>query len=195
MDKEVVVVAGTPGVGKTTVGRLLAKAIGAEFIDVPELVKTHRVYEYYDRKSRAYVVDVRKLEKVLNQLIERSGKDRVVIASHIIPRINGRRKRVKVVVLRLNPLRLIQRLSRRGYPRRKAIANAEAEFTAVVYSDALKLYTRRRLMQIDTTGKSPRAVVKRILENLSDEVDWMSSLREDELNRLLRLFARYHSGK
>ncbi|TMI60834.1 AAA family ATPase, partial [Candidatus Bathyarchaeota archaeon] len=37
---KIIIVTGTPGVGKTAVGKLLAKRIGSEFLSLGDLVKT-----------------------------------------------------------------------------------------------------------------------------------------------------------
>ncbi|HIQ29646.1 MAG TPA: AAA family ATPase [Candidatus Caldiarchaeum subterraneum] len=193
MKKLVVIIAGTPGVGKTTVGRRVAKALDAEFIDVPELVRRGRLYEYYDRSLRTYVVDEKRLEEGVNEAITALGRGCVVVASHIIPKIKPIHD-VRVVVIRLNPLSLIKRLERRGYPRRKIIANTEAEFIGVVYSEAVRLYGVDRVIQLDATGLNPADTVSKVLKTLKglegDHIDWLSSLSEHDIEKLIRFLSK-----
>ena len=185
----VVIIAGTPGVGKTAVGRRIAKVLDGVFIDIPEFTKKNNLYEYYDRGLGTYVVDERKLEKKINETIKGLGYNRVVLASHIIPKIEVAHE-VKVVVIRLNPLLLIKRLKRRRYSSRKIVANVESEFIGVVYNDAVKIYGVEKVIQVDSTCLNIADTVGKILRFLkkgqSDDVDWLTTLSDYEIDKLLK---------
>ena len=45
----VTVITGTPGVGKSTLGRSMAKRLGVNFADISELVKIEKLYAGKDR--------------------------------------------------------------------------------------------------------------------------------------------------
>ena len=58
---KVIAVSGTTGAGKTTFSKKLAKEKGYEHINVNEFVKENKLYDHYDRASKSYVVDEKKL--------------------------------------------------------------------------------------------------------------------------------------
>lgn len=175
---------GTPGVGKTTTGRMLAKRLGIGFIDLPEFVSANNLYT--ERLGDGtMVVDPRRLERHLS----RNVKEDTVIAGHITVRVRGHETRC--IVLRLNPLQLRKRLEERGYSVEKVAENVEAEFLGVVYLDAIRVFGKNRVSQIDVTGKEASDVVNRCVDVLEgrdagDDVEWMSRLDEDILSQLLR---------
>jgi broad-specificity NMP kinase len=47
----VIIVCGVAAVGKTLFSLKLAEKLGVEFIDLPNLVKEMKLYEYYDEAS------------------------------------------------------------------------------------------------------------------------------------------------
>jgi len=177
-------VTGTPGVGKTATGRELAKRLGIGFIDLPEYVSMNNLYK--ERlEDGTMVVESRRLAQHLSKHV----KGDTVIAGHITVKVRGHETRC--VVLRLNPLQLRERLEERGYSVEKVAENVEAEFLGVVYLDALRVFGKNRVSQIDVTGKEASDVVNRCVDVLEgrdagDDVEWMSRLDEAAVSQLLR---------
>ncbi len=56
---KVMIVTGTPGTGKTTIAKRMAKKYKAEYIDVNVVIKEHKLRESYDKKRKSYVVDIK----------------------------------------------------------------------------------------------------------------------------------------
>ncbi|MEM1943234.1 MAG: adenylate kinase family protein [Candidatus Caldarchaeum sp.] len=183
-------ISGSPGVGKTTVGRMVAAKLGYDFVDVPSLIRGEKLVESFDEVRQAWTVDPEALSKHL----VRSIVDDCVLASHIV--LPLKKRRAKCIVLRLNPLVLKRRLERRGYSLKKVSENVEAEFVGVVYHEAVAALGWRRVYQLDTTGMGVKATAGKCLKVLDgvhggDEVDWLSSLPENQLEKLLSFLARY----
>ncbi|MEM2224699.1 MAG: adenylate kinase family protein [Candidatus Caldarchaeum sp.] len=187
-------VSGTPGVGKTVVGKALAKKLGYQFIDLPEFVKRMRLYESYDRRRDTWTIDPRRVRKALRK----ENLENCVLSSHIV--VPGLGRSEKCIVLRLNPLVLWRRLERRGYSRQKIRENVEAEFVGAVLSDAVTTLGTRKVFQINTTEKNREQIVALCLrivrgESKGDSVDWLTDLTERQTSRLLRSFAQAMAGK
>ncbi|MEM4573532.1 MAG: adenylate kinase family protein [Candidatus Caldarchaeum sp.] len=179
-------ITGTPGVGKTTIGKMIAKLYRYRCIDLPEFVTQTGVGEV---KPDGIVVDVRKLRGTLARMVE----DDTVFSGHIVVKLPGRRQ--KCIVLRCNPLKLANRLRRRGYSSDKVVENVEAEFVGVVYLDAVKQFGHRNVVQVDVTKKTVSETVRYCREILDgkvvgDKVDWLTDLDEKELDQVLSLLAR-----
>jgi len=184
----IVWVAGTPGVGKTTVGRLLAERLGYGFTDLPEIVRRMGFGEL-DPESGAVLLTSRTVRMIVEKYVGDNG----VLSSHLVVKVPGRR--VVCIVLRLNPLVLVKRLRSRGYGVAKVLENVEAEFVGAVYSDAVKAFGRRNVYQVNVTGiRATAAAGKclRILEGgwVGDDVDWLSDLPKRQMERLLGFFAK-----
>ena len=60
-----VIVTGTPGTGKTTIAKKLAKKLNYHYIDVNKLISKYKLAEGYDRKRKTKIVDIKRLNKLL----------------------------------------------------------------------------------------------------------------------------------
>ena len=67
---KVIAVTGTPGTGKTTFSKKLAKKLNFYYIDVNQIISKYKLSEGYDRKRQTKIIDIKKLNKVLIQYIE-----------------------------------------------------------------------------------------------------------------------------
>jgi len=190
--RRAILLLGTPGVGKTRIGKALAERLRARYIDISEYVVSSKLYTRYDRKTSSYVIDEAKLKRKLRR--DTSDWEEAVIGGHVVFNIGA--AEVVGLVLRLDPKQLYRRLKRRNYSRRKAAENAAAEFIGTVYSDAVETLGRKRVKQLDCTGLTVRQATARCLSLLrggkGQEVDW-TRMDESELDELLRIISS--SGK
>ena len=58
------VVSGTPGTGKTTLAKSLAKKLKYSYIDVNEIIKENKLEEGFDKKRKSKIIDTKKLKYV-----------------------------------------------------------------------------------------------------------------------------------
>jgi len=66
----IVAVTGTPGVGKTFIAKKLATQTGFMYLDLNSVIKKEKLYDSYDRKTKTYDVDEKKLAKFMNILLK-----------------------------------------------------------------------------------------------------------------------------
>jgi adenylate kinase len=186
----VVLVLGVAGVGKTAFGRVLASLLGLKFIDVPELVERRKLYSEYDVRSRAYLVDLRRLSAAAGSELRGGG----VLASVYAFKPRGV-KVSSVIVLRMRPTRLLEVLRGRGYADEKIRENVSAELIDQPLIEAIQKFGRRRVVQLDATGadlgdlarRAAEAIRSRGLKQLDLRIDWISELEgSGELEELLR---------
>jgi adenylate kinase len=158
-----IVVTGTPGSGKTTVARRLAKTLRMPFIAVNDLVKEKRLYTGVSDGS--LVVNAAKLARALRGF-------RGVVEGHVLS--DMRLPASVCVVLRASPRSIAARLRPRRYSPLKLEDNIEAE--ALDYCAIHALQNYRCVVQVDTTGRTPAESAKRALRAIrtmrSDRVDW-----------------------
>ena len=155
----IICITGTPGVGKSTVAKRLAKTIHAEVLDLEEIAKKEKIVKGYDRKSRSYIIDETKITNAIKKYVSKDKN--YVIPNHLSQFISP--KLVDFcIVLRYDPEKLIARLKRRNYPKGKIKENVEAEILDVCLIEAIK--NKHAIHEIDTTGKKVGEIVNEILK-------------------------------
>lgn len=192
----VIFVSGVASVGKTLFSSKLAERLGIEFIDLPEVIKKMKLYEYYDEVAREYVADFRRISSKLGSMLK---ERKTIIASVYL--FKPRNIPVKlVIVLRLRPDILMMRLRRRGYPEWKIAENLLAEIVDKPFHDAVQIFGKKKVIQIDVTSKNIDELVEDVysaylsgtLKNLNVKTDWISELEKiDGGLEILQFLARY----
>lgn len=150
---------GTPGTGKTTVGRALAQA-GFDVLDLGELIVRKGLYEDVDPARDSKVVDPRTLSRFLQPELRQARQARrdLVLEGHLAHEVHG----VEVaVVLRCRPAQLAERLRARGWPEAKVRENCQAEALDMLTVEAAE--AAPRVLEVDTTGKAPDAVAREVV--------------------------------
>ena len=176
----IIAVTGTPGVGKTTVSKLLARKLGYEYVSLRDYAMERGIGEM---KGDELEVEVDEL--AYNFERDFAGKN-VVADGHLSHLL----KADLVVVLRAHPKLVGERLKARGYSEEKIGENVEAELVDVILVEALE--ENENVIEVDTTGKTPEEVVDEILRLIQKGVkrrvgivDWSEVY--DEVIPYLRL--------
>jgi adenylate kinase len=187
-----VLIAGTPGVGKTTVAREVAKRLGVAYVNVAELAVNEGLVAGYDSERGAYVIDE---EAVRAKLRELALRGRAVVDTHVVSAVPPELVEV-AVVLRLDPRELERRLKARGYPPSKVLENVQAEILDACLIEAVEAFGEERTFEVDASGKSVDEVVEEVLKIVKERrggkpgsVNWLERLG-DEAYRYLTADAR-----
>jgi len=146
---KVIIVTGTPGTGKTTVAKKLAKPLGCRYVDVNQVIAHHKLSEGYDRKRKCKIIDTKKLNLTLIKLIKAS-KEGLVIDSHLSHFLPN--KYVDTcIVTRCKLKTLKRRLTRRGYDKDKIKENLESEIFEVCLIEAKE--NKHKIIELNTDKK------------------------------------------
>lgn len=140
----IICVTGSVGTGKTTLAKKLAKKLGYKLIEISKLVKEKKLSEEYDEIDKTDVVDVKKLNKELINLINKN-KNLIIEGhlSHYLPK-----KYVdKCIVTTCNINVLRDRLKKRKYSSKKIKDNLAVEIFDTILIEARK----HKFIQVDTT--------------------------------------------
>ncbi|MHA7734294.1 adenylate kinase family protein [Nitrosopumilus sp. S6] len=176
-----IVITGTPGVGKHTIGKELAKKSKLDVIDINEVAKNSGLFEKNDESND---VDTKKLQEILKEKIS----NKCIIIGHLAPYVLEKEKINKVIVLRRNPYDLIKVYNERGYSDKKSKENASSEILGVITYDAKNQF-QDKVIQINVTEKSIQEVIEKIESIISDnseEVDWLELVTKN--NDLKKFF-------
>jgi len=170
-----IVLTGTPGTGKTTAAKAVAKALGLRHLDLNAAVKENQLYSGYDKKRDSYIADMKKVTDYI-AVYERKNKN-ILIDGHIAHLIPDKFVDA-VVVLRCEPEALKKRLEKRRWNKTKVNENAEAELISIIAYEARE--NHKKVFEIDTTGLTTRKVagtVERVLKGeggkYKKQIEWI----------------------
>ena len=196
MNKLVIVITGTPCVGKTSVARLLASKLNAAYVNLTELaVKNKLVIGADDERGGSLIIDENGLKKAASKLIHETGEQNVVVDGHYAASVVPKKLVTHTFVLRRDPVELKSFMEKAGFSGNKLWENLASEILDACLVDALNAYGKGKVCEIDATGKSVEEVVEDILAVLNGSkrcrlgvVDWLGKLEnEGMLDEFLRI--------
>ncbi len=158
-----IVITGTPGIGKHTVARALAKRLKMSIVDINEVALRNAIIG----KDDSYIVDTDKLRDILKGL-----SDNTIVVGHLAPYVLDYKDIDLVVVLRRSPYELRDVYRLRGYDESKAKDNLASEILGIITYDAVNAF-KDKVVEVDCTGKSVDMVREEILRVISKEQEGM----------------------
>lgn len=188
MSKSVIVVSGTPGVGKSAVSEKLANILGYKYINLSKLAIEKNLLSHYDDERNTYVIDEYGL---INEVLRITSEfNKLVIDTHY-PEILPSELVDFVIVLRINPTILEKRLRERNWNARKIYENVLAEILSVITINAIEKFGENKVFEIDVTNKSIDTIVNEIIDIVRNRekykpgqlIDWLTILSPDEITR------------
>lgn len=164
MNRPNIILTGFMGTGKTTVGRLLARALGYDWVDTDLLIEARegcRVQQIFAERGEAAF---RRIEaEVARELA--GGRGRVIATGGRMlldadnARVLGRTGRV--FCLTAPPEEILARVTGPGQPRRPLL-ETDAPLERIMALLAQRAAGYARFERIDTGGKTPEAVCREI---------------------------------
>jgi adenylate kinase len=193
MNKRVILITGTPAVGKTTLAKKLAEELKAQYMNLTELSEKEHLELREDKERDTMVVDEVKMRRKLKEIIATAQSD-VVIDGHYAAAVTLKTLVTKVFVLRRNPIELRGFMQKRGYSQSKQDENLAAEILDVCLVEALQKQEKEKVCEVDLTGKTVEDELAEVLAVLEDKkkchvggVDWLGLLeREGKLDEYLK---------
>jgi adenylate kinase len=193
--RRVILVTGTPGVGKTTVSHSLVSKLDAVYISLAELVERERLISGVDKARGTLIADTDRVSKRMQEIIKSSECD-VIVDGHYAVDVVPTKDVHMVFVLRRDPSELKNVMENRGFKERKLWENLAAEILDVCLWDAVSVCGSDKVCEIDVSGKRIEEVVEDIILMLEGRkkcqvgiVDWLGKLEgEGRLREFLKSF-------
>ena len=131
----IIIVTGCPGTGKTTIAKKIARQKKLKYVDVGQLIKDNKLYSYYNKKEKTYVVDVKKLNNFLIKMIKK--EKNLILDSHLSHYIPSKYVD-ECIVTKCDLKELKKRLEKRKYSGEKIRTNLDCEIFDVCLIEALE---------------------------------------------------------
>ena len=188
MSRRVILVTGTPCVGKTSVARLLASKLDALYVNLTELAVRENLISGKDEERDSIIVDKNRMRHKIREIIEGCDQNDIVIDGHYAVSVVPKKFVTYVFVLRRDPVELRKFMEQCGFSGRKLWENLASEILDVCLVDALNVHGKEKVCELDVTGKSVEEVISEILDVLGGHkechvgvVDWLGKLESEGL--------------
>jgi len=187
MARRVILVTGTPCVGKTSVARLLSSKLDAFYVNLTELAVNANLISGRDKERNSAIVDENAMRRKIREIIGSCNKD-IIIDGHYAASVVPQKNVTCVFVLRRDPMELRKLMEKNGFSGRKLWENLASEILDVCLVEALNLHGKEKVCELDASGKSVEEVVREILNILEGRrkcrmglVDWLGMLEKKGL--------------
>lgn len=188
MSKRVVLVTGTPCVGKTSTARLLTAKLDALYVNLTDLALNDNLVLGKDERRNTIIADEARMKNKLRDIIRKTSKKEVVVDGHYAVNVVPKKLVTLVFVLRRDPVELRKLMMQCSFSEPKILENLACEILDVCLVDALNSGYEGRTCELDVTGKSTEEIVEAMLEVLADPskccvgvVDWLGKLEGEGL--------------
>jgi adenylate kinase len=193
--KRVILVTGTPGVGKTSVSALLASKLKATHIELTELVEHEGLISGLDEARGTLIADMNRVSKRMQEILRDCKRD-VIVDGHYAVHVTPEKDVHLVFVLRRDPEELKKWMKDHGFKERKLWENLAAEILDVCLWEAVKAYGPNKVCEINVNGRGIDEVAEDIISVLEQRekcrvgiVDWLGKLEaEGQLHNFLKDF-------
>lgn len=193
--KRVLVVVGTPGVGKSSVSSMLASRLSGIHVNLSGLVNKESLSCGLDEKRGTLIVDLKELSRRVSEIIQQS-EGYIIVDGHFAMDVIGVDDAFLAFVLRRNPDKLLEVLKERGFKESKVAENVAAEILDVCLFDAVKAYGEEKVCEVDVSDKTVEEVVDEIICVVDGRrrcgvgvIDWLTKLElEGRLDEFLASF-------
>jgi adenylate kinase len=190
----VILITGTPCVGKTTVAKQLATQLNARYLNLTELAQKHNLTLGEDKQRHTSIVNEQKMKNKISQIINTAEKTDVIIDGHYAAAVTPKQKVTHIFVLRRNPAQLREFMDKCGFKNQKLWENLACEILDVCLVEALHEQDEKKVCELDVTDKSSAEIIEGILAILRNrkkchfgDIDWLGMLeKEGKLQEYLK---------
>lgn len=184
----VILISGTPCVGKTSVAHLLASKLDATYVNLTELTIRENLICGRDKERNSIIIDENRMRQKIREIINNCGKKDIIIDGHYAVSVVPKKLVAFIFVLRRDPVELRKLMEKCGFSGPKLWENLASEILDVCLVDALNVHQKGKVCELDVTGKRMEDVVDEILAVVKGKkkcqvgvIDWLGKLESEGL--------------
>jgi len=193
--RRIIIITGSPGVGKTSVSAILASKLNAVHVDLGKLVVKENLVTGKDEARDTLIADMERVSHRVKEILAQVEGD-VVFDGHYAVDVVPAKNVSRVFVLRRNPEELRSLMEARGWGSLKLWENLACEVLDVCLSDAIKACGAEKVCEVDATRRTAEDVAEEIVAALAGKrkcfvgvIDWLTYLEmAGRLNEFLKKF-------
>nr|WP_292319453.1 AAA family ATPase [Caldisphaera sp.] len=175
-NKEFIIISGTPGTGKSSIGKILSEEINCKYIEVSEFAIKKGLVVPDETGRNTYVI---KEEELKEEILKESNGLTILITHYPDVFLDDDRfyfNTAFVLLLRTNPLILMKRLENKGWDHKKISENVLAEAFNTIAEDIYDY--NDMIIEIDTTNLKPEDSLGIIFDKISSldfgiKINWL----------------------
>jgi len=177
-----VLIAGTPGVGKTTLSRYIAEKMGWDVVSVSDVIEQEGLYERRCEKYDTLEYSPKKVRRYLKKM--EAGKSGRVFDTHD-PECVRFVKFGALVVLSCDLSVLYRRYQERKYSEEKSEENNEAEIMEVAYTSVIEELCKTEeeiedIIRVCTTDGKREKTLAEIFGEIEKSATWKKMVERAE---------------
>jgi adenylate kinase len=186
--KRAILITGTPCTGKTTIAKQLTTQLNAHYINLTDYANKHHLTIGKDKQRKTTIINEEKMRTKITETIQTTKNTTIIIDGHYAPAVVPTRYVTRIFVLRRNPTELHKLMKKRGFSGNKLWENLASEILDVCLIEALHTHAKKKVCELDITGKTAESVSHEILSILTENkecrtgcVDWLGMLEKQGL--------------
>jgi adenylate kinase len=195
MSKRVILITGTPCVGKTTLARQLSEKLNALYINLTELAEKENLTAGEDKERKTKVISEDKMRRKIREILDKTDNANIIIDGHYAAAVVSKSHVTRIFVLRRNPVELRALMEKSGFRGPKLWENLASEILDVCLVEALSKHKKNKVCELDVTGKTVDDAINEVMAILDSHkkcrvgsVDWLGILEaEGVLDEYLRV--------
>ncbi|KAI5645032.1 AAA domain-containing protein [Phthorimaea operculella] len=166
-----ILITGTPGVGKSTICRMLAEKTNFQWREVSKLAEEHNCLDEYDPEYQCPFLNEDKLLDIMEGMMAKGGNIVDYHGCEFFPErwFDG------VFVIRTNNTTLYDRLAERGYTGKKLEDNIQCEIFETLLEEAQSSYKPEIITQLQNDTQ------EQLHKNIDTLVEWIERWKEENL--------------
>ncbi len=151
------IITGTPGCGKTTLAKLLAKTIGLKTINEKDFALNNKIGQF--NEDNELEIPIKEFEKKANQFLSKNKG--IILEGHTLCEMKLNVK--KVILIKIAPEELELRLEKRNYSDVKIMDNVFCEGIEYCKKKVLKNYSKNKIIIIESKGSQKQTLINTVL--------------------------------